>query len=207
MRPLCLALLLGPGLAAAQARLVVEVGGKRAGYATISQKRMPDGSKTVELRLQIGKMRLTTQSTFASDGSPTRKFHEVLEPELDKKRVLVEFDAAGAIVTDLGGDRSPRKVPLVSTGNRKNLAEFWFLRDQPKRGDRVEAFVFDLNTWTWDLSVTEFLGPATVEVAGKPRKGFELRVEQGGKASRVVVDEAGLPLLIDQGRVVMKRFA
>jgi methyl coenzyme M reductase gamma subunit len=81
------------------------------------------------------------------------------------------------------------------------------LRDRPKVGQRVEAFVFDLNTWTWDLAVTEYVGPTNVAIAGKTIKGFELRVEQGGKTNTVVVDAAGLPIVIDQGRVTMRRFS
>ena len=196
-----------PAAAWSQARLVIEDGGRRVGYATISQKLLPDGTKSVEMRLQIGKTRLVTQSTFDREGAPTRKFHEILEPVADKKRVLVEFDAEGAVITDLGGpDRTPRKAPLVKTGNRKNASEFWFLRDQPKPGARAQAFVFDLNTWSWDLTTSEYVGMAKGEIAGKMVDAHEVRADRAGGTARMLLDAQGLPILVEQGRLVMRRF-
>jgi len=196
-----------PATAWSQARLVIEDGGRRVGYATISQKLLPDGTKSVEMRLQIGKTRLVTQSTFDREGAPTRKFHEILEPVADKKRVLVEFDAEGAVITDLGGpDRTPRKAPLVKTGNRKNASEFWFLRDQPKPGARAQAFVFDLNTWSWDLTTSEYVGKAKGEIAGKMVDAHEVRADRAGGTARMLLDAQGLPILVEQGRLVMRRF-
>jgi hypothetical protein len=212
LRLLAVSLLALPALGASQVRLVIEIAGAKAGYATISQKLLPDGVKQVEMKMELRKgeekTRVVSQSSFAKDGSPQRKFQETFDGQgRSTGQVVVSFDEEGAqVVTILDGERTVIKRPLVATGNRKNVAEFWFIQAKPTAGALSNAFLFDLNALAWDLTTTKYLGVQPLSFDGLKFSAHALTMEKGSSVTKVWVDDDGLPILIDQGRVKMKRF-
>src|SRR5205807_1820072 len=115
----------------AQVQLSVSVNGKPAGTATVSQKLTADGSKLVELRVELGqsgkKVHVRSQSTFDAKGMPVRKFLEAIVPGGEVQRqTVVSFDAKGAIAILLdGGNRKTTQIALTPTAPRATLSEFW----------------------------------------------------------------------------------
>lgn len=206
-----LAALLLSAHASPQAKLNVIAGTSRIGTASVIQKLMPDGNKSVELRMDLEsqgrKVTLRAQSTFDPKGNPIRKFQEMAVPgQTGKRQTVATFDAEGANVVILdNGVRTVRQVALVKTANRANRAEFWFLRDKPKAGDSVKAFEFNLDSLEWELTTTTYVGPRVVKLGARRIQTHELRVQRGARALTTFVDDAGLPVILDDGRVKLER--
>jgi len=212
VRPLFVLALFAPTLAGAQVRLVIEVAGARVGYATVSQKLMPDGTKQVEMKMELRRenerTRVVTQSSYAADGSPLRKFQETFDAQgRSASQVVVSFDEGGAqVVSNDAGERKVINRPLTATGNRKNVAELWFIKQKPAKNAKANAFLFDLTNLTWDLTTTTYLGQVPLSFDGLKFNAHALTIEKGPHPTRVWVDDDGLPILIEQDRLKMKRF-
>jgi hypothetical protein len=210
-RWLCFTVLTATTLCQAQVKLALTIGGKKAGTASLSQKLNADGSKLVELHIDMlaggQKARLTSQSSYDAKGNPTRKFLQAIVPGGKVQRqTVVTFDAEGANVVVLTGDaRQTKKVPLVETAPRALASEFWFVRDKPKPGDKAKGYGFNADTLAWDLVETTYLGLRTVNVGGKKISAHMLESDQGGRRVFSFLDDKGLPWLIDDGRIKMER--
>ena len=198
--------------AQAQIKMSVETSGHPVGTASITQQIKPDGSKLVELRMDLTsggqKLTLRSQNTFDHDGLPTRKFMESIIPGGKLQRqVITSFDKEGANIVILdGGQRQTKKVPLVAGAPRANVSEFWFLRDKPKPGDKCETYVFNTDTLAWDLQTVVYKGEKTIQVGGKPQKAHEVETT-GARKATAYLDDKGLPWLIEAGATTMKRIS
>lgn len=207
MRPFIALVVLAPALVGAQAKYQVWVGGKKAGTATLLQKVLPDGTKSVQLAMELKgstvEAKLRSESTYDSTGKAVRKFQETLIPAQKVRRTLiVSFDAKGANATmDLNGKRTVKSVPLPETAERADGSEFWFLRDKPKVGQSVSAYNFSLETLTWSLIVTTYLGRVDATIGGKKVKAHKTQSENG----IALIDDAGLPLRLELSNGALER--
>lgn len=204
--------LLAVGVASAafgfgQTKYLVWVGGKKAGMATLLQKVLPDGSKSVQLSmsLQLGASAATlrSESTYDAKGVPVRKFQETSVPSQKTRRTLiVTFDAKGAnAVIDLNGKRSTKQIPLPETAERADVTEFWFIRDKPKVGTTAKAYHFDLETMSWELVATTYAGVVELTIGGKKVKANKTSSDEGV----AFLDDAGLPLRLELTNAALER--
>lgn len=195
-------------LGSAQTRLAVSIGGHPAGYATLSQKIQKDGSKVVELRIELtsqgNKVRITSQASYDDKGLPTRKFQETTGPGSRHGQAVVTFDGDGAnAVIQVDTKRSVKHVSLVKTAPRTSLSEFWFIRDSPKPGQIEKTYQFNPDTLTWELATTEYRGKKKLTIEGHSLEVYEVVTKRGDKESMSYLDEQGLPVLVDLGNVKM----
>lgn len=193
----------------AQTRLSVTVSGHPAGYATVNQRLQPDGSKIVELRMELAsgdrKVKLTTEARYDAKGNPLRKFQEaIIAGGALNKQVIVTFgkDGANVVILD-GGKRTMKNVSLAATAPRITLSEFWFIRDMPKPGQAEQAYQFNPDSLSWELVKTEYRGPKTLKIDGRSVPVHEVVSKRGDKETTAYLDEQGLPVLIDQGDIKM----
>lgn len=196
----------------AQVRMSVEMSGKPVGSAAITQQIKPDGGKSVELRMELTgagrKMTIRSQNTYDKDGLPLRKFMESIIPGGKmQKQIIATFDKDGANLVILDGEkRQTKKAPLVESAPRKNLSEFWFLRDKPKVGDKVEGYVLNMDTMAWELQTVVYQGLQTITVGGKAIKAHAVETT-GSRKATAYLDDKGLPWLIEAGSMTMKRIS
>lgn len=191
------------------AKLRVMHGTKQTGTATITQKLNAQGDKLVFLTFDLtspdGKSsaRLRTETTYRSDGSPTRMFHEMTYGEAKKRRqVTVSFSTAGArAVVDDSGARNVKEAPLASPALMKDLSEFWFLRDQPKVGTTISSYHFDTTALDWSMVENKYLGKQNISWNGQTISAHKV------KSQRAVsyLDDLGLPLRIELEEGFMER--
>ena len=192
-----------------QTHLTISVNGHPAGYATLNQEIQKDGTKSVELRLELDsgseKARITSQATYDPKGMPQRKFQEtIMATGGINRQVVVTFDKSGANVVILDGDkRTTKSVSLASAAPRASLSEFWFLRDKPKPGQVEETYQFNADSLEWELVKTEYRGKKTLKVEGHSTAVNEILTKRGDKETTSYLDEQGLPVLVDQGDVKM----
>ena len=207
MRSLVYSLLLAPCLVSAQAKYQVWVGGKKAGTATLLQKVLADGSKSVQLALDLKgstvEAKLRAESTYDAKGKAIRKFQETLVPVQKLRRtVVVTFDAKGANATiELNGKRTVKHVPLPETADRADVSEFWFLRDKPKPGQVVKAYNFSIETLSWSLVATSYVGLVDAMIGGKKVKAHKTQSENGV----ALIDDAGMPLRLELSNGSLER--
>lgn len=208
--PLVLICILAAALAAAQTKYAVEISGKSVGTASLTQRLNADGSKSVDLKLdlQLNKQKLTirSQNTYDKLGNPTRKFMDSNIPGgALQKQVITSFNEQGASVIQIdGGKRTTRDIPLVTTAPRTNPSEFWFLRDKPKAGDEVKTYVFNMDSLSWQLQRVIYRGQKTVKIGAKSIKAHEIETI-GERTAKAYLDDQGLPWLMESGGSTLKR--
>ena len=197
MIPLALLALQG----AAEYRVAMEGGVE--GKAQVSVAKRPEGGKTVRsiIDLQRGSrtLQVRVEAKFDETGRPVRQSQAYGAPGRDPDRqTIVTFDEAGAIavVRALGAPKTTR-VPLTGNRSRANAAETWFFLVRPKPGDVARAYTFDPDALEWTLTVTTYVGP----VAG----GHLLRTVRRDRTSETVMDDAGVPVRIEQGGIRLER--
>lgn len=194
----------------AQTKLSVEIAGKDVGTASISQKLGADGSKSVDLKMDllVGSQRLAIRSQNSYDklGNPIRKFMDANIPGgALQKQIIATFDSKGANVISIdGGKRTARQITIVETAPRTNFSEFWFVRDQPKPGDRVRAYVLNMDSLSWELQTTIYRGKKSIKIGGKSVVAHEIET-QGDRPVKAYLDDNGLPWLIETGGTTMRR--
>ncbi|MEQ1821041.1 MAG: hypothetical protein ABL949_00870 [Fimbriimonadaceae bacterium] len=208
MRKLVFWGLLGWGaLAQAQVKMQVFVEGKLIGTATVTQKLRQDGSKQVQMSMEVKNgadpVVLRSESIYLPSGAPLRKYQEVSVPAQKMRRTtIVEFSAKGAkVVVDLNGTRSTKEIPLAANLNREDKSEFWFVRDKPKTGATVSSYTFSVETLTWEAVKTSYEGDEEITVGGKKVMAHKTVTARGA----AYVDDAGLPLKLDLGNGAMER--
>lgn len=207
MRPILLSILLAPVIAGAQSKLTVFVAGKKVGTATLLQKVLPDGTKSVQLSMELKTDAVTatvrSEATYTAKGAPIRKFQETLVPAQKVRRtVVVTFDDKGAnVVADLNGKRTTQKIALPETTQRDDASEFWFLRDQPKKGAVSKAYTFDIETLSWSLLTTTYEGEVEITIAGKKAKAHRTKSDKGV----AYLDATGSPLKLETGNGALER--
>lgn len=210
MKRLFLLSVLVSTVASAQVKMSVEMSGHPVGTASITQAVKADGSKLVELRMDLSsggqKLTLRSQNTYDRTGLPTRKFLESIIPGGKmQKQIIAGFDSAGANIVILdGGQRSTKKVALAASAPRANVSEFWLVRDKPKVGDKVDSYVFNMDSMAWDLQTVTYKGQKTIQIGGKPVKVHEIETT-GPRKATAYLDDKGLPWLIEAGATTMKR--
>jgi hypothetical protein len=161
------------GQVSLQTQLLVQASGLPDGTASITQKIAADGTKASQLKLQLGKkgsafVSVRSESSYNSKGEQTRIFTETISEKPSRRRqVTVTFSGEGAhVVVDESGKREVKAVPLVETAPRANPTEFWFIRDLPKPGTKVQYYHFNANTLTWDLRSSTYVGRKSIRLNG-----------------------------------------
>jgi hypothetical protein len=201
------AFLTATALASAQIKLNLVRDGQSFGTATLTQKLRQDGSKQVQMSVELsgpnGAITIRSESIYLASGVPQRKFQEVSVPgQKYRKTVIAEFSESNVHVTlDMNGARSVKDVALPKGTNAADKSEFWFVRDKPKAGDKVKCSSFNLDTLAWDAVETTYVGQVDLKL------GQGLVKAQKTQSSRgvVYVDDQGLPYKLELPNGVMER--
>lgn len=188
-------------VASAEVTLTMYMEDKVVGSATLNQRLLPDGGKqlTMQMAFTGGKtqVNIRNESVYAGDGSPVRMIYEFSQPNTPKNLVTATFTDAGAsVVVRKGGESSTRTIARPE-GTIKNTAEFWFIATKPKVGDKVSAYVFSAVEQEFRLHTSTYGGKKTVTIDGQKFEGHLLTSGTRGKEVRSIVDDRGLPLIVE----------
>ncbi len=181
----------------------VTLDGGAEGTARLTQTRRPEGGKTVRLvatlRRQGSSVEVRSESTFDAQGSPLRKVQGYGPPgKPPLHETIVTFDAQGAhaVVRERGVPKAT-DVPLAPKLVRANAAETWFVLVKPSPGDVAKAWTFDPDALEWVPNQTTYVGPA--------KGGHLLRTVRREKTGETIVDDAGLPVQVEEGGMKLER--
>ncbi len=181
----------------------VSLEGGAQGDARLTQTKRPGGGKTVRLVATLRRGNATievhSESTFDANGSPLRKIQGYGPAgRAPQHETIVTFDANGAnaVVRDHGVPKAST-IALSSKLSRANAAETWFVSTKPKKGDVTTAWTFDPDNLEWVKTETTYLGPT--------KEGHLLHIVRREKTSEAVVDDAGVPVRLEEGGMKLVR--
>jgi hypothetical protein len=181
----------------------VTLAGGAEGDARLTQTKRLGGGKTVRLVATLRRGNATievrTESTFDAAGSPVRKIQGYGPAgRASQHETIVTFDANGAnaVVRDHGVPKAST-IALAPKLSRANAAEVWFLATKPKKGEIAIAWTFDPDNLEWVKTETTYVGPI--------KEGHLLHIVRREKASEAVVDDAGVPVRLEEGGMKLMR--
>jgi hypothetical protein len=203
----CCALALASLAAHAQQESVVMdaiVKGKVAGTATHTRVLQPDGSMTMRTVLQItetsGKVTIDITSTSDRTATPVSK-----KVTVTGNGQTVSFTAklsnAGAEVTAANG--KTQTVPLVSKATRTDVTDRWFIKVQPKPGQKATTQSFEPFAMKWAVVTTTYVGRRPLTIAGKKVTAHLLKQTRDGQTSTIWLDNRGMPLRGEEPNLTM----
>lgn len=184
-------------------RYKVTLEGGATGTARLTQTKRTGGGKVVRLAATLRRggstIELHVESTYDATGSPLRKLQSFgLPGRAATHEVIVSFDADGAhAVVRERGTPKVTDVPLAKGLSRANAAEMWFVATKPKVGDVAKAYTFDADALEWVPTETTYVGEA--------KEGHRLKIVRRDRTSEAVVDDAGLPVRVDDGAMKLVR--
>ena len=183
----------------------VSMDGGVDGSARVTVAKRPEGGKIVRSVIDLKRgsrtLRLRVEAKFDASGSPVRQSQAYGPPgRAPEHETIVTFDkdGANAVVRDHGVPKASR-VPLFSKLGRANAAETWFFGTVPNPGDVAKAYTFDPAALEWTLTVTTYVGRA--------KGGHLLRTVRRDRTSETIMDDAGVPVRIEQGGILLERRA
>lgn len=207
-----LAMVAAAAAASAQTKLKVVIQGRPAGFAYLTQRSLPSGGKSVELRVEltIGTRAVTVrqETTYDAKGAPVRALQDTTAASVHGKRqVIADFNPAGAhVIVEENAIRRPRDVSLVPTAPRADASQLWFLRSRPKAGETVKTYRFNLDTLEWELAEVAYAGREVVTAGGKKWHANKTVTKVDDRTTTSYLDDEGVPILIkDSSGVRMER--
>ena len=188
---------------AAEYRVVMD--GGVDGTARVTVAKRPEGGTTVRSIMDLKRggrtLQMRVEAKFDATGTAIRQSQAYGPPgRAPEHETIVTFDREGAnvVIRDHGVPKATR-VPLVSKVSRANAAETWFFGVVPKPGDVAKAYTFDPAALEWTLTVTTYVGPV--------KGGHLLRTVRRDLTSETIMDDAGVPVRIEQGGIRLERRA
>lgn len=191
--------------------LDVLIAGKQVGSAHYSQSLLPDGGKLVQVMLELvdqkRKIFVRTRSEYTKLGEPVRMFQAKSVSGLSERRqTTVEFSSSGARAgRSRQGAMAFQDVPLDPSLPRKNASLFWIIRDMPKSGTELKSYEFNLESLSWDLVTTRYVGKETLPLGQRSVVAHRVDSERGEQTVTTYLDDAGDPLYILMGETQMIR--
>jgi hypothetical protein len=177
--------------------------GNPVGTASLTQKLTAAG-KVTQFKLEIKSAGTTATirqtSTWDMNGVPVRKTLEMLT-DSPRRRVMktISFKGRAAnIIEEIDAQRTVSEVIAPGAESVNAVAEYWFLRDMPKKDARSRYLAFDTDRNLWETTDAIYLGPKSVKVGEKTFKGFMVRTLTARRTVEAVFDDKGIPMLIEE---------
>lgn len=177
--------------------------GNPVGTASLTQKLTAAG-KVTQFKLEIKSAGTTATirqtSTWDMNGVPVRKTLE-MQTDSPRRRVMktISFKGRAAnIIEEIDAQRTVSEVIAPGAESVNAVAEYWFLRDMPKKDARSRYLAFDTDRNLWETTDAIYLGPKSVKVGASTIKGFLVRTLTARRTVEAVFDDKGLPMLIEE---------
>jgi hypothetical protein len=133
---------------------------------------------------------------------------KVMEAAANGKRIKATATPKGngAHIVISGGPKTvSRDIPKRSNLTTTDATAKWFRGYTPKLGETAKYQRFDMQRMQWADVDYRYIGPKQVELQGKKRSGFAMERTENGVKSVIIVDSAGLPILLDSTDMRMER--
>lgn len=184
-------------------------GTKKIGEATY-RITLTATAKTTTLETFIGPVHERETVTVDLNGQTTSTVVEQFQGKATAPsvRIVFSFDAKGnASATTYAGGRTlgTKQMPFPRRGSRKDVSEFWFIRQRPSPGTWSEYYVLDVHTGKWELNKTTYVGKKPVVIGGKSVMANKLTQTRASGQLTIWLDDRGNPLRIDTSQVRLEK--
>ncbi len=192
-----------PAFGLAQTKMKVMMGAQQIGDAVYTYQFGADGKKTMESRMNVtmfGKEMVISQKVAVNAvGMPLRKSQEIKikSPRTSLMTIAEYFENGVKLVVDQNGARTPSDYALPAGCSMVDPSEFWFFRDRPTVGQKVESYTLNLESKVWEKNEVTYEGKITVKIGAKSFAGHKITSMKAGAKSTIVVDEKGQPIQMD----------
>lgn len=181
----------------------VTYGAQNIGSARVTQTYRPDGSKFIQLRMDLqangNKLTIVQESEYDSLGRPLRKYARQTGAGGGEMVTVTFKDGVASVVSEKDGKRETKKLPIPPNSDYRAQAEFWFAKIKPPIGTSINYVRFDINTREWVASTVTYRGKENLKVGGKSVAAN--RVDMDNLQSWV--DDAGNPIRLIMGQFVL----
>jgi hypothetical protein len=174
------------------------------GKVELSYSRVANADSITETEdWKSGGTRKTVASIYSTAGALVRRTVTLARGEAET-RVEAQIDESGASLTTTGsrGAASHSHIPLRSRSGIVDASVFWFVKDKPAKGATATFMSFDPEERYWqEVSVT-FGGRGKL---GKSPEGNLVTRKTARKTIRMLLDDKGVPLVWEDGRIRLTR--
>jgi hypothetical protein len=169
---------------------------RQIGKARFSQRRLADGGKMLDIRLELATSVVLQKSQYDSRGRAVRKSVDQRVDGSKVRSVLVTFnDEDARITSEANGERTVQVVSFIEVAKKNNPAEFWFLRDKPTVGQIERSVVFSIEKLAWEQAETTYTGK--VALPNSPRTmAHKTVLKVGDRTVTSYLDDNGNPLYV-----------
>ncbi len=187
----------------ATTEMSVLYGKQNIGTARVTQSFKDDGSKFVQIRMDLqannNKLSIVQESEYDSMGRPKRKFARQTGVG-GGEMVTVSFkDGIANVVSEKDGKRETKKVAVPSGSDYRAQEEFWFSKIKPTLGATFEYVRFDMNSKEWIPTKITYRLREVLKVGGKSINANKV----DGETFVSWVDDFGNPLKLTMGQFTL----
>lgn len=177
------------------------------GTATIVNKIQKDGSKYIQLSMELRSMtgqivNVLQESVYDKTGRPVRKIQTTDTKGGARQEIVAIFERGEVRVRSTQDGKTTRSSVYIPMGKNINAkSEFWFVRDKVPAGGKSTYMRFDLMTSKWVEETAVYKGTREIRVGGK-RVTAHL-VEMG--EVKAYVDDKGDPWRLELEGILLER--
>lgn len=202
MNALALLGLLGMGLLADKIgpyEYRIEADGATRGQASISYELKANGelelSQTREVDLNGTEVVVTDVATYNAEGVPVKR--EMTQEAMGQQaEILFRYKRSEVEATiSSGGQEQSQTFTMKGSGSMANPAVFWFVRDIPEPGAKVESVSFDVQSGEFREVTTVYVGVEAIEYDGKQVDAHKITLN--GDEVILWTDDQGLPYRVE----------
>lgn len=200
------AIALVPLVSSPPERVVMDVisSGNAVGRATITTQMLENGGKRVSVRTELGTGAQAVahfiETTYASDGMPTRRLVTRLGPGTLQRSWLMRFGESSLELTT-GAEPTSVEVPYPASKSLRAISEFWIVRDRPRQGDTARFVSYDPDSSTWNESVVRYIGEQPIRWNQTTVRAHLITVN----GDRAWIDSRALPFRIERPGMSLER--
>lgn len=181
----------------------VTFGSQNIGSARITQTFRPDGSKFIQLRMDLqangNKLTIVQESEYDSLGRPLRKFARQTGVGGGEMVTVTFKEGVASVVSEKDGKRETKKLSVPAGSDYRAQEEFWFSKIKPAIGASIEYVRFDMNAREWVATSVTYRGRETLKINGK--NIMTNRVD--GTNYQSWVDDSGNPVRLVMGQFIL----
>ena len=190
-----------------EVKMTISGSAGRTGSATIVNRIQKDGSKYVQLSMELRStsgqiVNIVQESVYDKTGRPIRKIQTTDTKGGVRQEIVAQFENGKVRVRATQNGKTTRSTVFVPTGKSINAkSEFWFVRDKVPAGGKTTYMRFDLQTMDWVEETAVYRGTREIRVGGKKVKAH--LIEMGDV--KAYVDDRGDPWRVVMEGVLMER--
>lgn len=183
-------------------------GGKKVGFIDLT--RTVKGSTLTSVNrmsIQQGPGTTKIELTTTVDGAGTVLARAAA---IQQGKVAISLSAtftpkAAMMTIAAQGKTDKRTIPALPGLSTSDPSNWWFIKGKPKPGQTITYQTFNMLSAKWQKVESTYAGKKSIKVGSKTVMANEIKEKRAEGTFSVFIDDAGLPYIIDQGKLKFVR--